>query len=272
MALIGSDLRGGPFRRLFVASNTLGLGWAIAVTAGLIIANQVLLSVVAVAIQPLLFDGGIADQRGFMKAALVSFLPVSLLTAALAWLAAGLRGGDPWAVLNLRRPRFGAFGWPLLIIGFMVALIVVMTAVTALLHIDVAQYTPGRHGESPNTGSAGLVKEAMFDIANNRLLFALVVPSVALGPPLAEEMIFRGQLFTVLSQTRLGFSGATVLTSALWAILHASEPWLTVGMIFFMGLIFGWMLYRFGSLWITMACHAAWNTAVSLFVFAAVSS
>ena len=80
-------------------------------------------------------------------------------------------------------------------------------------------------------------------------------------------MIFRGQLFSALSRTRLGVSGATLLTAATWALLHASEPWLSVGLIFFMGLVFGWMMYRFGSLWVVIACHSAWNGIYALIVF-----
>ena len=95
-----------------------------------------------------------------------------------------------------------------------------------------------------------------------------VFPLIAFGAPIAEEVIFRGQLFSALSQTRLGVSGATVVTSALWALLHLSEPWLSVGLIFVMGLVFGWMIYRFGSLWVTMVAHAVWNASYALLIFA----
>jgi membrane protease YdiL (CAAX protease family) len=95
---------------------------------------------------------------------------------------------------------------------------------------------------------------------------------VALGAPIAEELIFRGQLFTALRQSRLGFSGATVVTALAWSLLHVTEPWLTVGLIFGMGLVFGWMMYRFGSLWVTLACHALWNTSYSLLIFSGLAS
>ena len=39
------------------------------------------------------------------KAALVSIFPASLIVAALAWWLAGLRGGNPAEVMNLRRPQ-----------------------------------------------------------------------------------------------------------------------------------------------------------------------
>jgi membrane protease YdiL (CAAX protease family) len=111
------------------------------------------------------------------------------------------------------------------------------------------------------------VKEAVFDLANEPLLFLAVLPSIAIGAPLAEELIFRGQLFSALAGTRLGVAGATVLTSALWALLHVTEPWLSIGLIFVMGLVLGFLMYRFGSLWVAMVCHGAWNGIYALMIF-----
>ena len=61
-------------------------------------------------------------------------------------------------------------------------------------------------------------------------------------------------------------SGATLITSALWSLLHITEPWLAVGIIFMMGLALGALLIRFGSLWVTMVCHGIWNGMYSLFI------
>ena len=137
-----------------------------------------------------------------------------------------------------------------------------------VFHIDMSQYTPGPNGQSPKSGSAGAVKEAMYDIANEPMMFFAVFPAVALGAPLAEEVIFRGQLFSALSSTRLGVAGTTVVTAALWALLHVTEPWLSIGLIFVMGLVFGWLMYRFGSIWVTIVCHGVWNGVYALLIFA----
>ena len=214
-----------------------------------------------------LFDGALDDLRIAVKANLVAVFPASLLVAAAAWFLAQRNGGAPVRVLGLGWPRLSASGWAVLIIGFFIAMYVLMFAIVTLFGIDISQYTPGPDGQSPDSGSAGLVKEAMFDIANEPWLFALIFPSIALGAPIAEELIFRGQLFAALSQTRLGMSGTTLVTAALWAAMHMTETWFSIGLIFGMGLIFGWMLYRFGSLWLTMACHAAWNGVYGLILF-----
>ena len=155
----------------------------------------------------------------------------------------------------------------MLIVGFMLLMYAVIFAIVLIFHIDMSQYTPGPHGESPKTGSAGAVKEAMFDIANTTPLYLLVFPSVAIGAPLAEELIFRGQLFSALSRTRIGVAGTSLITSGLWAMLHVTEPWLSIGLIFAMGLIFGWMMWRFGSIWLTIACHGVWNGFYALLIY-----
>lgn len=268
MNLLGADFSGGLFRRLYWPSNPAGLGIAIAIAIGLVLIHQALQVGFSLLVLYGFFGGDPSDTRAVVKSSLVILFPASLIVAAAAWWLASLRGGDPREVLGLRRPEFTGRGWLALVAGFIVVMYAAIMLLVLILGIDLEQYTPGPDGQSPQTGSAGLVKEAMFDIANEPLLFLLVFPSIAIGAPLAEELIFRGQLFSALSQTRLGVSGTTVLTSALWALLHSSEPWLSVALIFIMGLIFGWMMYRFGSLWVTIVCHGAWNGIYALILFA----
>ncbi|RPH65635.1 MAG: CPBP family intramembrane metalloprotease [Hyphomicrobiales bacterium] len=87
-----------------------------------------------------------------------------------------------------------------------------------------------------------------------------------------EELVFRGQLFAALSKTRIGVAGTTVFTAALWSLMHLTEPWLAIGIIFMLGLAFGWMMYRFGSIWVPMICHGVWNSVYALAVFGQVSA
>ena len=272
MAFIGPDLRGGFTRCLFQSRAPGGLLLAFGIAVGLLVLNQLFQWVCGVVVYVLMYGGGELDQRNFVKATLVGLFPASLITAAAAFALARVKGGKPSEVMSLRWPQLGPGGWLFVLLGFVVIVNLLILLVVNVLQIDVAQYTPGANGESPESGSAGIVKEAMFDIANEPRLFLLVLPSVALGAPIAEELIFRGQLFTALRQSRLGFSGATVVTALAWSLLHVTEPWLTVGLIFGMGLVFGWMMYRFGSLWVTLACHAVWNTSYSLLIFSGLAS
>lgn len=263
----GEDFRGGLSRQLYVPGNPAGLGFAIGFAVLLVIANQLLQAGFGVLSLHAIVGGDFGDARQVVKGFIVGILPASLATAGLALLLARFRGGQIREVLALRWPALGAAGWAAVMTVFLVGMYATILLIVTVLGIDLTQYTPGPDGKSPETGSAGLVKEAMFDIANEPRLFILVLLSVAVGAPLAEELIFRGQLFAALSNTRLGVWGTTLATSLAWAMLHATEPWLSIGLIFVMGLVFGFLLIRFGSLWVTIICHGVWNAIYSLIIF-----
>jgi uncharacterized protein len=263
----GEDFQGGFFRRLYSPVNPAGLVFALAAAVCLVLLHQLLQVALCFAVLMGPMGGDSFDTRSMVKATLVVIFPASLIAAAAAWWLAGRGGGNAREVLSLRTPKLTLTGWLMLIGGFMLAMYAAIMLLVLALGIDLQQYTPGPDGQSPVTGSAGEVKEAMFDIANEPWLFWLVFPSIAIGAPLAEELIFRGQLFSALSRTRLGVAGTTVVTAAAWALLHSTEPWLSIGLIFMMGLAFGWMMYRFGSLWVTIVCHGAWNSTYALIIF-----
>ncbi len=246
----------------------MGLGAAILIAAGLLVVHMLLQTVFAFAAMSL-FSGSLeGDPRGAVKAYMIGILPAGLIVAALAYRLARLRGGSPHAVLALRSPKLGAGGWVVVIVGFLLGLYGLMAILVSLLGIDLSLYMPGENGASPETGSTGLVKEALFDLANEPL-FWVAWPSVIVGAPLAEELIFRGQLFAALAQSRFGGLGATMLTAVSWALLHATEPWLMMLFIFVMGLALGWLLLRFGSIWVTIVCHGVWNGVFSLIALGA---
>lgn len=267
MSVLGEDFSGGLFRRMYWPQKPAGLWYAIAVAVGLLLLHQGLQAALSYGVLKAIAASAAPTTREAVKASLVVIFPASLVVAAAAWWLAERGGRRPADVLSLRWPAISPLGWILLLLGFIVVMYAAILAVVLVLGIDLAQYTPGPHGESPKTGSAGLVKEAMFDIARNPVLFLLVFPSVAIGAPLAEEVIFRGQLFSALSSTRIGIAGATLVTATVWSLLHVTEPWLSIALIFMMGLAFGWMMYRFGSLWVTIICHGAWNGLYALLIF-----
>ena len=94
--------------------------------------------------------------------------------------------------------------------------------------------------------------------------WALAALVVAVGAPLAEELLFRGFLLPALSRTRLGFLGAALVTTLAWTAMHAGYTPAGMVEVFLMGLYFGWLLWRTGSLRVPLVCHAAFNTAVLL--------
>lgn len=87
--------------------------------------------------------------------------------------------------------------------------------------------------------------------------------AIAIGAPLWEEMLFRGFLLGPLAGG-LGFWPATVLVAGAWTALHIGYSWVGLAEVFIIGIYFSWLLWRTGSLWVPIACHALYNGALFL--------
>jgi hypothetical protein len=99
----------------------------------------------------------------------------------------------------------------------------------------------------------------------------VMLPVICLGAPLSEELLFRGFLFSGLSKSRLGLVGTAVLTTVLWTALHAGYSMFGMVEVLGIGLYLSWLLVRTGSLWVTIFCHAVYNTVVAaVLVFVAI--
>ncbi len=255
MTLLGPDFSAGLRHALYRPYNPAGLWTAVGILVVLLLVNQVVLqSVIAAGIAALISSDFVTFRAGLVRGALLSVLPAGLLTAYIAFKLARRNGADPVEVLALRPPALGLLGWVIIVGGFPVSLVALFGGLAWLLGIDLSE--------------SGMVEEAVMQASNDPWYF-LVAAGLIIGAPLAEELTFRGQIFSALSQTRMGTVGASVVTSALWAALHAfaQPPLHAIALLFLMGLALCWLLVRFGSLWVTIACHAAWNaiSAVTLY-------
>ena len=91
-----------------------------------------------------------------------------------------------------------------------------------------------------------------------------LVGGVLLGP-LAEEVLFRGFLFTALLQdARWRWQTALAASSIAFGLAHLPDinlgAVLTSGVIFAAGgVLFGWVYYRWGSLWPAIGLHGFMN-------------
>ena len=265
--MFGPDFEAARKDWLYRGRNAQPLWLVLIIFAVLLLAHMVLQGVAGLGVAGLL--GDIGDPRTIIKGTIIGTLPVALLVSLAGYHAVKIKGGNPRLASALGFPKLGPGGWVVLTIGFLVIMYgFIMVAVT-VTGIDLNAYTPGPDGQSPDTGSAGLVKEAMYDLANEPVLLALAFPSVALGAPIIEEFLFRGPLFAALAQTRLGRAGTVVVTSMGWALMHGTEPWFSIGLIFVMGLALGTVLLRFGSLWVTMVLHGVWNGIFTIAVWGA---
>ena len=94
--------------------------------------------------------------------------------------------------------------------------------------------------------------------------WALAAAVLGIGAPLSEELLFRGFLLGALAQGRLGFWGAALISTALWTALHAGYSLIGLAEVFAIGLLLSWLLWRTGSLRVTIFCHAVYNSLIVL--------
>jgi uncharacterized protein len=83
--------------------------------------------------------------------------------------------------------------------------------------------------------------------------------------PLCEEAAFRGYLLSAL-RTRHGPRGAIAWSSLLFAAMHLSP--VRFPSVLVLGLLFGWLAWRSGSLWPAVIAHATNNGIASALALA----
>ena len=83
--------------------------------------------------------------------------------------------------------------------------------------------------------------------------------AIVIAAPLAEELFFRGFLFEGIRYTRLGATGAVVITSLLWAVIHLQYGPYEISTVFILGLILGAARLATGSIYTSIAMHALVN-------------
>ena len=167
------------------------------------------------------------------------------MVAAPAWVgvsvfAARLRKWRARDYLALVAPRrgeiaFGAVSMGVLLVGF--------DLLTLLVGREVVP---------------GFMREAYLSARNSGSL-ALFFLAVVIVAPISEEIAFRGFIFRGLSASWLGVSGAIIATSAAWAAMHVQYDAFTLGQIFCIGLLLGWIRWASGSTLLTIVLHMLAN-------------
>jgi membrane protease YdiL (CAAX protease family) len=88
---------------------------------------------------------------------------------------------------------------------------------------------------------------------------ALLWIAVVVFAPLFEESFFRGFVFVGLKQTRIGAVGTIAVTSLTWALLHIEYDIYGMATVLVLGIVFGIIRLKTGSLWSTLFLHSMWN-------------
>ncbi len=92
----------------------------------------------------------------------------------------------------------------------------------------------------------------------------LLVIAFCVAAPVSEELFARGFLYRGWSESFLGPVGAIILSSLVWTALHLQYDWFFFGEVFSIGLLLGYLRYRFNSTWLTISVHGLNNLAAVL--------
>lgn len=92
----------------------------------------------------------------------------------------------------------------------------------------------------------------------------ILLLAAGLGAPIAEELLFRGLLYTGIRTSPVGASGAAVVTSLLWASLHTEYSGYGLALLVLFGLYFAWLREKTGSVWPAILAHGIYNSLVVL--------
>jgi membrane protease YdiL (CAAX protease family) len=233
--------------------NTKCLGWPDR-GPGIALLSVVLLSMAALLLQccagcPMGILEGVLHQTAGLDQGSISTHPVALAFTSVAALGTVLLLGGWLARIPFRElvplRRFDPLLLPVLlpaVVGCCIALMELATVVEwvmpmpALLREFFEEAFGGGHS------------------ALGSIFLAVVVA------PVMEELVFRGLLLQGLRRHWSAIP-AVLITAMLFALFHAN-PWQFMGPLF-LGLLFGWLTIRSGSLWPAILAHAL-NNATAL--------
>ena len=95
----------------------------------------------------------------------------------------------------------------------------------------------------------------MDELALTAQPFWLLAVAMVIIAPIYEEVIFRGFIWTGLSQSKLGVWGASVLTSVIFALIHFQYGWVELVSIVLLAMLFSYARYISGSLYLPIVLH-----------------
>jgi membrane protease YdiL (CAAX protease family) len=104
------------------------------------------------------------------------------------------------------------------------------------------------------------MREAYSSSSHKILLWVAIV----VAAPIFEETLFRGFMIPGLWTSRLGVSGAVIITSLAWAAIHGQYDLYGRVTIFAFGLVLGAARVKTGSLLTPLLLHAAANAFATL--------
>ena len=165
-----------------------------------------------------------------------------------------------WSVIGFKRPRWkdvgiGLGAYPLYFIAFAIVLVIA----THLL--------PGLNADQE--------QQLGFNNVQGGVALAMTFVSLVILPPLVEEIVVRGLIFTSLRKS-LKFIWAALITSLIFAVAHLPEGgdsgplYIAAIDTFMLSLVLCFLREKTGGLWAGITLHAIKNgiAFISLFILA----
>ncbi|MEB3356550.1 MAG: CPBP family intramembrane glutamic endopeptidase [Synechococcales bacterium] len=233
--------------------------WGLWPTIGLSCCVMALFFIVQTLVAAIALGVALADQPQTEPAVMLNQISSSGLVLALATIVSApiciglialfirLRQGAPAKrYLELKRPSLALVGaWSLATVAFMVG----VDALKSLVDRPVAP-----------TFTA--------DIYETAYSLPLLYLAIVVAAPVFEEVFFRGFLFQGIRHSWLGATGAVLVTSLVWAVIHLQYDRYDMAGIFLFGVLLAIAQLRTQSLYIPITMHAL-NNLIALIQVAA---
>ena len=234
---------------------------AVLVTVGVYFASQVAVGLL-VSLLPLITGWSVERLQDWLSESVgAQFITILLVEAVTLWLI--------WLFLQARKvslKKIGLVRPQLRDIAYAVAGYIVYFALFIAISALTKALIPGLDLEQE--------QEIGFSKATSGTALLLVFASLVVLPPVTEEIVARGFLYTGL-RSKLSFANAAVITSVLFALAHLQWGsgnallWVAALDTFVLSLILVFLREKTGSLWSPILVHLFKNglAFTLLFIF-----
>lgn len=97
----------------------------------------------------------------------------------------------------------------------------------------------------------------------------MLVLGICIVAPITEEVIFRGLAYARLVQSRVGVTGAVIITSLIFTAIHTQYDFIVLIILSLFSLLLAYVRYKTGNLVYCIVLHMQLNilSTIKLFVF-----
>lgn len=233
----------GPWAGLFTSVGMVLFQFLVAAIAA------VVLVLVFFDVKALVENPAKIDPLAAGNVANLAFLICEIAAFAFVVFIASRRGGDVREVALLRMPDNA-------LVNLVIGVVLLLAYFVALSYVIETFFSKDA------MDSQEQMKQVFTMLSQSPFMWAGVL-AITVGAPLFEEIVFRGFLLTSLANSRLGFWGSALITSALWSVIHAGYALTLLIGLFGFGILLALMVRRTRSIWTGVVMHGLWNGIVT---------